>query len=272
MTIQELADRAQVTTRTIRYYVEQGVLPPPERGRPAEYTEEHIARLALIKRLKEQYLPLEEIRDTLQRLDLGDLESLVEQYTPPERTQQLDSASDYITTVLSRGQVREQMKQQSAPLPTMPPMDAPAVEPEPESESAAIEPPFAPGSAASSGGTLREDAVDYSRAAYAPPPQPAPAAPAAPQPASAPQSPHEAPQSPASQLWSLVTGKRASKAAAAREERAQMEPPVMWQRVDLGEGIELHYLASSDARFNKRVMRLIESARRILDEDPGNGE
>ena len=65
MTIQELADRAEVTTRTIRYYVEQGVLPPPERGRPAEYTEEHVARLALVKRLKEQYLPLEEIRDTM---------------------------------------------------------------------------------------------------------------------------------------------------------------------------------------------------------------
>ncbi len=82
MTIQELADRAEVTTRTIRYYVEQGVLPPPERGRPAEYTEEHVERLALIKRLKEQYLPLEEIRDTLQHLSLAEVEQLVEQYSP----------------------------------------------------------------------------------------------------------------------------------------------------------------------------------------------
>ena len=54
MTIQELAERARVTTRTIRYYTEQGLLPAPERGRPARYTEEHLQRLELIRRLKEQ--------------------------------------------------------------------------------------------------------------------------------------------------------------------------------------------------------------------------
>src|SRR6476646_10230377 len=114
MTIQELADRAEVTTRTIRYYVEQGILPPPERGRPAEYTEEHIARMALIKRLKEQYLPMEEIRDTMQRLSLEEIEDLVAQHSPEEaQTQRLDSAADYISTVLDRGMVREQMKQAS---------------------------------------------------------------------------------------------------------------------------------------------------------------
>src|SRR5438477_9635850 len=103
MTIQELADRAEVTTRTIRYYVEQGVLPPPERGRPAEYTEEHVARLALIKRLKEQYLPLEEIRDTLQRLSLTEVQALVADYSPQqEQAQKVDSAADYIANVLGR--------------------------------------------------------------------------------------------------------------------------------------------------------------------------
>src|SRR6266566_9115465 len=111
MTIQELANRAEVTTRTIRYYVEQGVLPPPERGRPAEYTEGHVARLALIKRLKEQYLPLDEIRDTLQRLSLAEVQALVDHYSPQqEQAQKLDSAADYIANVLGRGAVREQMK------------------------------------------------------------------------------------------------------------------------------------------------------------------
>ena len=100
MTIQELADRAEVTTRTIRYYVEQGVLPPPERGRPAEYTEEHVARLALIKRLKAQYLPLEEIRDTMQRLSLPEVEALAADYSPQqEQAQKLESATDYIANV-----------------------------------------------------------------------------------------------------------------------------------------------------------------------------
>src|SRR5436190_22249824 len=80
MTIQELADRAEVTTRTIRYYVEEGVLPPPERGRPAEYTDEHVRRLDLIRRLKEQYLPLEAIRAPMQRLTLAQVEVLVVQH------------------------------------------------------------------------------------------------------------------------------------------------------------------------------------------------
>src|SRR5215207_8391573 len=112
MTIQELADRAEVTTRTIRYYVEQGVLPPPGYGRPAEYTEEHVERLALIKRLKEQYLPLDEIRDTLQRLTLEEVEQLISDPTnPPQeiaQQQKLESASDYLNNVLGRGMVREQ--------------------------------------------------------------------------------------------------------------------------------------------------------------------
>ena len=42
--------------------------------------------------------------------------------------------------------------------------------------------------------------------------------------------------------------------------------PTSWQRVQLGEGIELHYVATADARFNEMVMRLIDTARRVLDE------
>src|SRR5438552_13620567 len=98
MTINELAMQAGVTTRTIRYYVEQGVLPPPERGRPAEYTEEHVQRLALIRRLKEQYLPLEEIRDMLHRLSREQVEAFLAEHTPQEAEQTParppDSAAD----------------------------------------------------------------------------------------------------------------------------------------------------------------------------------
>ncbi|MDQ3707166.1 MAG: MerR family transcriptional regulator [Chloroflexota bacterium] len=121
MTIQELADRAGVTTRTIRYYVEQGVLPPPDRGRPAEYTTEHVKLLDLVRRLKEQYLPLEEIRDMLQRLApeqveefLGGSGSQQEEREPPS------SAADYISQVLNRGALRSQLKEQAMPPPPAP--------------------------------------------------------------------------------------------------------------------------------------------------------
>jgi DNA-binding transcriptional MerR regulator len=261
MTIQELANKAQVTTRTIRYYVEQGVLPPPERGRPAEYTDEHVVRLALIKRLKEQYLPLEEIRDTMQRLSLDEVEALVSQHTPEqEQTHKLDSAADYITTVLDRGMVREQMKQA-----------APATRADDRARLSTADDD-------AEGMQLREQAVPYYEPFVASPAGPPPA----PSPAQAPQVSAPAPGSAtgqasgsgslASRLWSSVVGGRSQKSEAAKEGSANVPAPTSWQRVQLGEGIELHYIASTDARFNEMVTRLIEAAHRILDEGPGNGE
>src|SRR6476469_584366 len=102
MTINELANQAGVTPRTIRYYVEQGLLPAPEYGRPAEYTEEHLRLLDLIRRLKDKYLPLEEIRDVLGRLSLEQVEELANQSAPPPTASKAtasgppDSAADYI--------------------------------------------------------------------------------------------------------------------------------------------------------------------------------
>lgn len=64
--ITELADQMGVPRRTIRYYVEIGLLPPPEgAGRAAMYGDEHIERLAAIKRLQSQGLTLDQIRDAL---------------------------------------------------------------------------------------------------------------------------------------------------------------------------------------------------------------
>jgi DNA-binding transcriptional MerR regulator len=61
--LDELSSDADVTPRTIRYYIAEGLLPPPDSaGRHARYTQEHLDRLHLIARLKAQYLPLKEIR------------------------------------------------------------------------------------------------------------------------------------------------------------------------------------------------------------------
>lgn len=62
----ELADAAEVSTRTIRYYIGEGLLPPPEGGGHASrYTGLHLNRLRRIAALKAQYLPLREIRNRL---------------------------------------------------------------------------------------------------------------------------------------------------------------------------------------------------------------
>lgn len=82
-TVKELANRAGVTTRTVYYYVSEGLLPPPEGGGPATtYRGEHLARLRLIQRLKEEYLPLAEIRRRLTGLSGAEVEGLL--VAPPD--------------------------------------------------------------------------------------------------------------------------------------------------------------------------------------------
>jgi len=69
LTISNLAKRTGVSTRTIRYYVSEGLLPAPRlRGRYAEYGAGHLHRLRLITRMKDEFLPLREIRDRIAHL------------------------------------------------------------------------------------------------------------------------------------------------------------------------------------------------------------
>jgi Ca-activated chloride channel family protein len=64
----ELADEAGVSARTVRYYVQRGLLPaPPFRGPDTVYGPDHLLRLMAIKRLQEAYLPLDAIQVELAR-------------------------------------------------------------------------------------------------------------------------------------------------------------------------------------------------------------
>ncbi|WP_367319532.1 MerR family transcriptional regulator [Streptomyces sp. HUAS ZL42] len=75
LTIDELAARAGVTVRTVRFYGTKGLLPPPVIGprRVGHYGPEHVARLALIEELQQQGMTLAAIERYLRRLppDLG---------------------------------------------------------------------------------------------------------------------------------------------------------------------------------------------------------
>ena len=83
-TIGELARAADVTKRTIRYYVAQGLLPPPYgSGRAATYSSEHLYRLELIKLLKQEFLPLSEIKTLLDGLDDRAVRYLVSEKRQP---------------------------------------------------------------------------------------------------------------------------------------------------------------------------------------------
>ncbi|EPH44093.1 MerR family transcriptional regulator [Streptomyces aurantiacus] len=72
-TVDELAARAGVTVRTIRFYSTKGLLPPPVIGprRVGHYGQEHLSRLALIEELQHQGMTLAAIERYLEQLPPG---------------------------------------------------------------------------------------------------------------------------------------------------------------------------------------------------------
>ncbi|MFE9835863.1 MerR family transcriptional regulator [Streptomyces sp. NPDC005551] len=73
LTVDELAARAGVTVRTVRFYSTRGLLPPPVIGprRVGHYSGEHLGRLALIEELQHQGMTLAAIERHLRRLPPG---------------------------------------------------------------------------------------------------------------------------------------------------------------------------------------------------------
>ena len=70
-TIDDLAVRSGVPSRTIRFYQARGVLPPPKKqGRVAFYDDSHIERLKMVGELQDKGLRLRAIRDICCRPDL----------------------------------------------------------------------------------------------------------------------------------------------------------------------------------------------------------
>ncbi|MEU1311805.1 MerR family transcriptional regulator [Streptomyces cinnamoneus] len=91
LTVDELAARAGVTVRTVRFYGTRGLLPPPELGprRVGRYGPGHLSRLALIEELQHQGLTLAAIEryvrglpDDLSAHDLAIHRALVASWTP----------------------------------------------------------------------------------------------------------------------------------------------------------------------------------------------
>lgn len=96
----ELADAADVSTRTIRYYIGEGLLPPPVgAGHASRYTSAHLTRLRRIAALKAQYLPLREIRNRLADPPSPSAAPPSPSAAPPEGPSSRSSAQDYLRTL-----------------------------------------------------------------------------------------------------------------------------------------------------------------------------
>jgi DNA-binding transcriptional MerR regulator len=139
--ISELAERTGVSTRTIRYYIEEGLLPQPEiQGKYAVFNEDYLIRLKLIKYLKDAYLPLREIKRKLESLMVQEMRDLLRKFEqdpsralaemdifPAETSKslmlnnvnKLDSATEYIQRALNRepASVREEPIRFQASMP-----------------------------------------------------------------------------------------------------------------------------------------------------------
>lgn len=83
--LDELAERAGVSARTVRYYIQRGVLPAPEfRGPDTAYDERHLFALRAIKRLQEAYWPLDAIASTLAYKSVDELRDIAQGDLPAQ--------------------------------------------------------------------------------------------------------------------------------------------------------------------------------------------
>ncbi|WP_242901042.1 MerR family transcriptional regulator [Actinomadura terrae] len=97
LTVDELAARAGVTVRTVRFYAGRGLLPPPRlRGRTGLYGADHLARLELVRELQSLGLTLAAIERHLKKIppdaspeDLALQRALLSPWAP-ERPEELD--------------------------------------------------------------------------------------------------------------------------------------------------------------------------------------
>lgn len=123
LTIGELAERAGVSPRTVRYYVAEGLLPAPGgAGQYRIYTREHYLRLRLIRRLQAEHLPLSEIKPRLAALSLAELEELAA--ATPEEPELPEEPRDFLETFLADSSAPSHSLSMPNTSETMPPRGA----------------------------------------------------------------------------------------------------------------------------------------------------
>lgn len=114
----DLAKVADVTPRTIRYYVAQGLLPSPEAAGPnTRYGDGHLARLRLIKRLQREHLPLAEIRARLEIMTDEDvMDAVASMGTPsPSAMPDRSEALDFVRSLMRGAGVQPSVHELPAP-------------------------------------------------------------------------------------------------------------------------------------------------------------
>lgn len=77
--LDELARATGMSARTVRYYVQRGLLPAAAfRGKDTAYGHEHLVRLRAIRRLQEAFFPLDAIAAELEGRPLVEIERIAD--------------------------------------------------------------------------------------------------------------------------------------------------------------------------------------------------
>ena len=121
--LSDLARLADVTPRTVRYYVALGLLPSPEAAGPAtRYGEGHLARLRLIRRLQRDHLPLAEIRIRLERMADDEIIATVSALDPREPDPSRDPGDTlaFVRSLMQQAGHPPDRRRSPAPLRTCP--------------------------------------------------------------------------------------------------------------------------------------------------------
>jgi DNA-binding transcriptional MerR regulator len=115
--LSDLARLADVTPRTIRYYVAQGLLPAPEAAGPStRYGEGHLARLRLIKRLQRDHLPLAGIRVRLERMGDEEVQAYLDvtASVAPDPSQDGGDTLTYVRSLMAKSGVSPRSRDRAA--------------------------------------------------------------------------------------------------------------------------------------------------------------
>ena len=230
----DLARLADVTPRTIRYYVSQGLLPSPSAAGPAtRYTEGHLARIRLIKRLQRDHLPLAEIRARLGQLTDEEIQATLDAVSrlEPEPEIGADATLAFVRDLMARTQITPRVHDWRPGGPQAMTPRASMIEPSWE--------------AAESPSLLRR-AMASMPAATGPAPEPAPAASAD----------------------SVMSAAAPAASSAPAPSSAPVPGRSTWERIPLSADVELHVRRPLDRTTNKRLEKLLEIARDLFRDGP----
>ena len=270
LSLTELARRADVTPRTVRYYIAQGLIPSPPAGPGQHYGQSQLQRIALIKRLQREHLPLAEIRGRLSALDdasvaqalaeaeMGDDEIAAAQALDAATSPDRERALTYIRRVLDEGATRRAGPSRA--------LIAPASAPSSVAPPTASDPPLASSAPSSApAGTTGPRAMRLAEA-------PAPAgrsllrrlSPTAPSARYEPNVPDEYPlrDDPARTPPTMPPPGMPYPGISPRPSPGERST---WERIPLAADLELHVRRPLDRETNRRLDRLLAFARELFE-------